>query len=129
MTATKTPAAKQKPAAKKQPARKKPPAKAPANQPAKPPKVPSVFEAVKRDLAAFDKRLPKISKSGLAVTALVLARELDKPANSATSKSMCAQRLREALDRLEEKVPPQKEGDSVDEIHAGRKRRQGGAKT
>lgn len=58
--------------------------------------------------------------SGLAATAVEMARQLDNPRNSATAKSMCAGRLQEALDRLLELNPPATEDSPLDEIRARR---------
>jgi hypothetical protein len=49
-----------------------------------------------------------------------LAAELDNSTNSATSKAMCANQLRETLDRLRELVPEQKAEDRVDDLTARR---------
>lgn len=80
----------------------------------------SVVAGVKRDLADIARRDPALARSSLALSALALARELDAD-NSATSKSMCARALRETIDRLRELVPPDIEGDMVDDL-AGRAR-------
>ena len=83
----------------------------------------SVLAAVNRDLkriAAADKAL---GEGALAESARVLARELDKPNNSATSKSMCARALTEVLNRLRELKAPATKGDRVDELEARRAKR------
>lgn len=85
----------------------------------------SVASAVQRDLEELERRLEGIGESGLAATALTLARELDKPKNSATSKSMCAKALREVMDRLLELVPPEEEKDDLDDLAARRAQRRG----
>lgn len=79
-----------------------------------------VTDAVKRDLAQIAKRDKALARSGLAASALALAKALDEPKNSATSKSMCARSLKETLDRLRELAPPAKERDNVDDLSARR---------
>lgn len=74
----------------------------------------TVVAAVKRDLAGLGD--PDLERSGLAASALALARELDKPTNSATSKAACARALREALDRLRDLAPMAPGRDGVDEL-------------
>jgi hypothetical protein len=76
----------------------------------------TVVAAVQRDLDSLGRRLPRLPKTALAASALELARQMDDPQNSATSKSMCSRALIETLDRLEELAPPVKEGDRVDEL-------------
>jgi hypothetical protein len=85
------------------------------------PKPKTVTEAVEKDLSAMPANL---SESGLALSAVELARQLDSD-SSATSKSMCARALHAALDRLRELAPPAREADAVDEITARRERRLG----
>lgn len=58
-----------------------------------------------------------------------MAQELDNPANKATAKSYCAKALLELLNRIWELVPPEEEGDIVDDLaEKRRKRLDGGAK-
>lgn len=83
----------------------------------------SVEAAVEKDLAAIRVRDEALADSALAASALVLARELDDPGNSATSKSMCARALQDHLERLRELLPPKREKDRADEIAERRKRR------
>lgn len=81
----------------------------------------SVTEAVERDLAAMPSG---VADSGLAAVALALAAELDAPKNSATSKSMCAGQLRDALRDLRALAPPKRERDELDDLrirHASRR--------
>lgn len=87
----------------------------------------SVVEAVERDLALIAERDKGLAESALAASALVLAAELDSAGNSATSKSMCARALREALDRLRELAPAEAEEDKLDELGSRRAARIGGA--
>lgn len=76
-----------------------------------------VVAAVRRDLAAFG----DLADSALGASALALARELDEPGNSATSKSNCAKALIETLDRLRELAPPPEEArDQLDDLSARR---------
>ena len=86
----------------------------------------SVVKAVKQDLADIRRRDKKLADSALAASALVLAAELDAE-NSATSKSLCARALREALDRLRELAPAPRESDDVDEVAKRRAKRRAGA--
>ena len=85
----------------------------------------SVLESVERDLKAIAKRDKALADSALAAAARQLAHELDDPGNSATSKSMCAGRLMEAMDRLRELMPPEEEKDSLDEFARRRAERRG----
>jgi len=89
----------------------------------------TVFGAVKAELEEMAHRAPGIDRSALAASALALAKAMDDPDNSATSKSMCAARLNETLDRLYEKAPEEPQEDSpLDELRARRQRRlEGGA--
>ncbi len=79
-----------------------------------------VVEATQRDLDGMPDR---VSRSGLAAVALALARELEDPFNSATSKSMCAKALMDALAALRALAPPNREADGVDDIAERRARR------
>jgi hypothetical protein len=88
-------------------------------------KVGSVVEALERDLAAVRKRAPAVADSTLAAAAMVLARELDDADNSATSKSMCARALAEALDTLQAAAPDTEETSKLDELNARRAARLG----
>lgn len=82
-----------------------------------------VEQAVTDDIALFAVVGSQLANSTLAASALALARELDAPRNSATSKSMCSKELREIMDRLRELAPVDKESDVVDELRARRKAR------
>lgn len=75
--------------------------------------------AVRRDLADIAKRDPRLAESGLAATALALASELDAK-NSATSKSMCARALVEALEKLRALAPEEEAHDQLDSLAARR---------
>lgn len=83
-------------------------------------------DAVKRDLADIAKRDKALSESALAVLALAMARELDSANNSATSKSMCAKQLREAIDRLRELAPEPEKKDDIDDLSRRRRDRRAG---
>lgn len=85
----------------------------------------SVVEAVERDLRALALLDAALAESALAAAALALARELDNPRNSATSKSMCARALTETLDRLRELAPEESKEDRLDELTARRAERIG----
>jgi hypothetical protein len=80
----------------------------------------SVVDAVTAELA-------KLGDTGaLGASALVLAALMDDPDNSATSKSMCAGRLLDTMDRLRELAPPERKADKLDELgsrRAARKRK------
>ena len=69
-----------------------------------------------------------LEDSALAASAMALARAIDDEENSATSRSLCAGRLAEALDRLRELNPPQEGATPLDEIQARRDRRLARAK-
>lgn len=86
----------------------------------------TVVTAVQRDLASVAKRDPDLAKSGLAASALALARAIDHPGNSATSKSMCSGQLRDTLAELRELAPAEQKDDKVDDLAARRKTRRGG---
>ena len=71
-----------------------------------------------------------LATGGLAITALALAREIDSPTNSATSKSMCARSLLDTMDRLRALTPVDQEADGLDDLARRREaRRAGGAGT
>lgn len=86
----------------------------------------SVVAAVKRDLTQIAIADKALATSGLAATALALAREMDKPENSATSKSMCAGQLRDTLARLRELAPVSEESDDLDDLARRREKRLAG---
>lgn len=76
--------------------------------------------ATKREL----ERLPaELAESGLAASALVMARLVDDEDSSTTSRSMCQGRLAEALRELRELAPQDEEADSLDELSARRSAR------
>lgn len=83
----------------------------------------SVSAAIKRDLKRLREVDPDLAGSGLAASALALAAEIDHPDNSATSKSMCARALREAMDRLRELSPPAREWNKLDDLTSRRAER------
>jgi hypothetical protein len=80
-------------------------------------RAPTNVAAVKRDLATLPEHL---AQGALAAAALTLARELDKPKNSATSKSMCAGRLQSTMRELRELAPPAPKKGVLDDIKSGR---------
>lgn len=86
-----------------------------------------VVAGVERDLSEIRSRDVKLAESGLAMTALALAYEMANPYTSATAKSMCAARIKEALDRLWELVPPKQEADRIDAARDSVARRRGEA--
>lgn len=65
----------------------------------------NVIEAVERDLQAIRELAPEVADSAVAATTVQLAYELEHPYNSATSKSMCARSLIQAIEHLLELVP------------------------
>lgn len=80
----------------------------------------TVSAAVQADLAVLAKRAPELARGSLAATALALAAEMDAEGNSATSKAMCARALQDAMDRLLELAPAQKETDRLDDLASRR---------
>ncbi len=84
--------------------------------------------AVQDELKLMAERSPAIRGSALAALAVALAREVDDPGNSATSKSLCAGRLIDAVDRLRASVPAEVEADGLDDLAARRDRRLAGVK-
>lgn len=87
----------------------------------------SVSEAIERDIEELRTRDPKLADSALAASARVLAQELDKDRNSATSKSMCARALQDTLEQLRELAPPTEVKDKLDELESRRAARRGRA--
>lgn len=77
-----------------------------------------VEKAVRSDLKRIEKLDPELARGGLAASVVALAQEIDNADNSATSKSMCARALREALDRLLELAPPQENDDRIDDLQS-----------
>jgi hypothetical protein len=90
---------------------------------AKRPGARTVEGALEQELSLIAKRAPALAVSTVAATARTLARELDNPKNSATSKSMCAKAMYDAIDRLYELAPAENEKDGVDDIAAQREAR------
>jgi hypothetical protein len=86
-----------------------------------------VARATLRDIDAIRGRSAELADSGLAASALAMAQEIDKPGNSATSKSMCARSLLEVMNRLRELAPETEEEDEVDAARKRRAARLGGA--
>lgn len=74
------------------------------------------IDAVERQMASLRERAPDLADSALAAAALRLAYELEDPANSATSKSMCAKELRETMRVLRELAPPEVKKDGIDRV-------------
>jgi hypothetical protein len=85
--------------------------------------VQSVKAGVENDLAAIAKRWPGVWRTALAAQAVELAKQLDSPENSATSKSMCARSLTETMDRINELAPEERKGDRLDDIKGKRARK------
>lgn len=89
-------------------------------------KLTRLIEAVERDIAELAKRDPGLADSALAATAVAMAYEIAHPFNSATSKSMCAKQLREALEELRDLAPDRPEEDGVDDLSKRRAKRLAG---
>lgn len=85
----------------------------------------TVTGGIVRDLEDIASRSPELSRSGLAMTALALAREMDSE-SSATSKSMCATALVNVMDRLRELAPPDEKRDGLDDLASRRAARLAG---
>jgi hypothetical protein len=86
-----------------------------------------VARATVKDIDVLRRLSPELADSGLAASALAMAEEIDKPGNSATSKSMCARSLLEVMNRLRELAPEAEEEDEVDAARKRRAARLGGA--
>jgi len=76
-----------------------------------------VTDGVERDLDGTE------APPGLAATALALAREIDNPGNSATSKAQCAKALNETMERIRAHEPAEPGQDGLDEIAKKREQR------
>lgn len=76
--------------------------------------------AVTLDLDTIRKSMPELAESGIAATAVQMAYELVNPYNSATSKSMCAGRLLDALKELRSLAPPEEKRGTLHAIRGGR---------
>ena len=85
----------------------------------------SVVDAVTRDLES----LGDLKDSALAASALELAAAVDKPDNSATSKSMCARELREHMMLLRSLAPDVVVEDKLDDLASRRVARRTKSKT
>jgi hypothetical protein len=83
----------------------------------------NVIEGALREVEAIRARDPELADSALAASAVALAREIEHPYNSATSKSMCAREMRDTLDRLRELAPEEEREDAVDDLQAQRQKR------
>lgn len=88
----------------------------------------TVAASVRGELELMADRAPEIRGSALAALAVAMAREVDNPDNSATSKSLCAGRLIDAVDRLRQMVPAEAQADGLDDLAARRDRRLAGVK-
>lgn len=71
--------------------------------------------AVLRDLAALAKRDSDLARSGLALTALALARQIDMAFNG-TAASNAANALVAVLKELRELSPAEEESDALDDL-------------
>ncbi len=101
--------------------------KAAKRPPAKKLAWPSVEEAIQLDLKDLEQISPGLSKTGLAATALTLARELDSESNSATAKGNCARALNATVHQLVLHaglvLSEDNEGDTLDALRARRSAR------
>ena len=86
----------------------------------------SALEGTERDLGTIAKRDKALAEGSLAMSALQLAREIDREGNSATSKSMCGRELRDTMDRLRELAPEEEVSDQLDDIARQRAKRRAG---
>lgn len=104
-----------------------------ADEPAPGSELPSVVEAVDRDL-----RRLRLRDSGLGATALRLAEKLDDPATEAPAAATAARALIRTFERIREltptpegaepsKKPDEKEPDRLDDLARRRARRRGSA--
>jgi hypothetical protein len=66
---------------------------------------------------------PGMRGSGLALTALALAADIDSPETSPTARAACTRELRETLDRLRELAPPREQSNHLDDLTARRAKR------
>lgn len=73
-----------------------------------------MVEAVRAELEELAGRDANLASGALAHLALAMAREIDSERNSATSKSMCASRLLEALEQLRVLAPEPEEEDELE---------------
>lgn len=81
---------------------------------------------IARRLRADLEKLPRyLADSATAAMALALAREIDDPDNSATSKSMCARSLLDAIDTLRKLTPAETKADRLDDLARRRAARVG----
>lgn len=77
----------------------------------------SVVEALRSEL----ERMPEhVAGSATAATALVMAAQLDDSSTSATSKSMCAAKLLDAMAILHDLAPSERMADGIDDLTAHR---------
>ncbi len=83
----------------------------------------NVVDGAEREIKAIRDRDKPLAEFALAASAVALAREIENPYNSATSKSMCAREMRDTLDRLRELVPPERQEDAIDRLARKRTRR------
>lgn len=83
----------------------------------------SVADAVRRELDELAKRDKDLARGAVANMALVLAARIDDPSNSATSVSLCAGKLLDALETLRVLAPVAADVSPLDEIRIRRDRR------
>lgn len=78
----------------------------------------SVYSETQRELAEYTDVSP-----GLAALALAMAEAVDNVDNSATSRSMCAAKLIDALSKIQEAQPPKEKEDGLSELQQRRAKR------
>ena len=81
-----------------------------------------VTDGVEAELAAC-----KDAPPALAATAIALAREMDNPYNSATSKGQCAKALNETMEQIRAAGADAPTSDGLDEIAKAREQRRAGS--
>ncbi len=82
--------------------------------------------AVEENLKLLARRDPQLARSPLAASLLALARELDAPGNSATSRAMCAKAYSDTFEQLWALAPEDEEADRLDDLSARRAARLAG---
>lgn len=80
-------------------------------------KPPTAVEGVEADLRALP---PALARSGLAASALSLARDLDGDETSATARAACVRSLVQVQRELRALAPAPEEVDKIDELKARR---------
>lgn len=88
-----------------------------------------VVAATEREIAAIRTRDAALAEGAIAASAVAMAYQMQNPYNSATSVSMCAGKLHDAITTLRELAPPaEKESDGIDDLTAKREERRAAAR-